>query len=142
MAMLHGHELRPATAFGRLATLSVAAIAGATAIAYFPVRTLAGPAGPAALCLGAGIALVAALAGLVPPALTLRLEARQRLQGLLAGMALRFVLACGLLLAALLSRVAPPVTLALATGVGYIVLLAVDTVGVAWLMRRDVRKSP
>ena len=33
-------------------------------------------------------------------------------------------------------------TLALATGVGYIVLLAVDTIGVAWLVRRDVRISP
>ena len=142
MTMPHSSDQRPGMAFVRLAGLSIAAIVAAVAIGYFPTRVLAGPAGTTALCLGAAIALIAALAGLVPPVLTLRLEARQRLQGLLAGMALRFLIAAGLLLAGLLSGVAHKVTLAVATAIGYIVLLAVDTAGVVWLARRDVRKSP
>ena len=125
----------------RLALASVAAIVAAAAVGYVPIRALVGEEGVGAMCIGAAIALIAALAGLVPPLLTLRLEARVHMQGMLAGMAVRFLLAVALLLAALLGGLGHKATLAFSTAIGYIVLLAVDTLGLAWLMKRNARSA-
>ena len=134
-------ELGAGAAFVRLALASVAAIVVAAAVGYVPTRALVGEEGIGAMCIGAAIALIAALAGLVPPLLTLRLEARVHMQGMLAGMAVRFLLAVALLLAALLGGLGHKATLAFSTAIGYIVLLAVDTLGLAWLMKRNARSA-
>ena len=79
--------------------------------------------------------------GLVPPLLTLRQGSRERLNGVLTGMAIRFMLTLALLLAALLSGRLPKLVLALWVAIGYLVLLAVDTAGVIWLLKRAERAS-
>jgi len=137
----HQADLRPWSVFGRLAGLSCAAVVTAGAIASYPVRTLAGSGALVALVLGAGIALVAALLGLVPMVLSLRHGPRGRVQGLLGGMVLRFLLTIALLLTLLALRPADRVTLAVSTVAGYLLLLVVDTGGVAWLSRRQGRTS-
>lgn len=127
----------PATsAFLRLAVASFLAAGVAMLIGYVPTRALGGPAAVGAMGLGVAIALGASLAGLVPAVLTLRLAPRERVGGTLAAMVLRFVLVLGLLLAGVLSGVAPRLPLAVWTVLAYLVLLAVDTVGMAWLSRR------
>jgi hypothetical protein len=134
-------EFRPASAFVRLALLSATVAVVVAAVGYIPTRALAGPGGIRAMGVGVGIALLAALAGLVPPLLALRHGPRERLNGLLAGMAIRFILLLALLLATVLSGLLDKVPLALWAAIGYIILLAVDTAGVARLTRRVARTS-
>jgi len=132
---------RPLGTFFRLALLSVAVAAGVVVLGYLPTQALASRGAVAMMGLGVGLALVATLAGLVPVVLTVRLGPRQRTQGMLAGMALRFILVLALLLLSLLSKLDDKVVLALWTAVGYIVLLAADTFAVARLARRGARTS-
>ena len=134
-------EFRPAPVFVRLALLSGATASVAAAIGYFPTRALAGAGGVWAMGVGVAIALLAAVAGLVPPLLAMRLPARQRLNGMLAGMLIRFVLLLALLLAALFSGLLDKAALALWAAIGYIILLAVDTAGLVWLNKRVARTS-
>lgn len=134
-------SLPPASAYLRLALISAAAAVAAVLVGYLPTQRLAGPDGVGAMLLGVGIALLAALAGLVPPLLALRHGPRERLNGVLTGMAIRFMLTLALLLAALLSGRLPKMALALWVAIGYLVLLAVDTAGVLWLMKRAERAS-
>jgi hypothetical protein len=109
-------DIGPAGAFLRLALWSVGTVIAAAALGAWPTYALAGRAGIVGLLWGMGIALVSALIGLVPPALTLRGEPPQRLRGTLTGALLRFL-----------------VMLAL--------LLAVDTAGVIWLTKRVARRT-
>jgi hypothetical protein len=134
-------EVRPAAAFARAALLTAGAAALLLLIGYFPTRALAGPDGPTAMALGIGTALLAALAGLLPPMLTLRLGTRERTGGALAGMAVRFVLMLGLLLAAMLSGAAQKLPLALWAAIGYIVFLAVDVAALIRLGKCAVEAS-
>jgi hypothetical protein len=134
-------DFRPGAAFARLALLSVAAAAVAAAVGYYPTRALAGPGAVRAMGIGIAIALLAASAGLVPPLLAIRLGPKQHLNGMLAGMAIRFVLLLTLLLAALLSGLGEKAPLALWAAIGYIILLAVDTAGLAWLNKRLSRTT-
>lgn len=134
-------DFRPGAAFTRLALLSLVATVVVAAIGYLPTRAMAGPGGVHAMAAGVGIALLAALAGLVPPLLSIRHGPRERLNGLLAGMAVRFVLLLALLLATMLSGLLDRVPLALWAAIGYIILLAVDTAGLAWLTKRMSRTS-
>jgi hypothetical protein len=134
--------VRPGIAFARLAALAVGITGLLAALGYWPTRTNAGPGGPLGMLLGLGAALVAALAGLVPALLALKHGPRERLNGLLAGMAVRFVLMLGMLLAVLLSGWADRVVTALWAVVGYVVLLAVDTVGLSRLNQRLARACP
>ena len=134
-------EIRPGTAFLWLGLVSIAAAGGALAVGYLPTRTLAGPAGVSAMFLGMGIALVAALAGLVPPLLFVQRPPREQLTAVLTGMAIRFILTLGLLIAVMLAGQVHRVSAALWVAIGYVVLLAVDTIGVARLTRRGARSS-
>lgn len=117
-------------------TLIVAALVSG-AIGAWPTCALAGNAGLVGMTVGLCIALVAALGGVLPIIVALPLDPPRRLTAQLAGMALRFVLALGLLIAAILTGYTAKLPLALWTAIGYIVLLAVDTVGLTWLLRRS-----
>ncbi len=126
----------------RLVLITVATAVALAAIGYFPIRAQAGPRGLVGLELGLGAALVAALAGLIPPLLGLRLGPRERTNAMLAGMALRFVLMLGLLLAAMFTGWADRLVVALSAVVAYLVLLVVDTAGLSWLSKRMTRSVP
>lgn len=91
--------------------------------------------------LGVAIALLAALAGLVPSVLMLGRGGQRQMNGMMMGMALRFIITLVLLLAALLSGWLPKLALALWVAIGYMVLLTVDTVGVMWLSKRCARAA-
>jgi hypothetical protein len=136
-----GGDIRPAAVFLRLALWSGAAVAAAFAVGSFPTYALAGSAGIAAMAWGLGIALLSSLAGLVPPVLMVREDPQRRLKGTLAGATIRFLVMLALLLGSLLSGVFSKVALAVWAGIGYIVLLAVDTAGAVWLNKRAARAS-
>jgi len=142
--MMKNSDIRPTTAFVRLALWSGATVAAALAVGYLPTHKLAGAAGVAGMLWGLGIALLSALTGLVPAVLALRAGPQQRLKGALAGAAIRFVVMLALLLGCLLSGPSSPprrVALAIWAAIGYILLLAVDTVGVVWQAKRAARAS-
>ena len=123
----------------RLVAMTLGSALALGAIGYYPTLAQVGPRGLTGLWLGLGTALVAGLAGLVPSLLSLSLGPRERMNAMLTGMALRFLLMLGLLLAVVLSGWADRVTLAIWAVIGYVVLLAVDTAGLAWLSKRAVR---
>ena len=123
----------------RLVLVTVGTTLALAVIGYFPTQSLAGPRGSAGLALGLGIALAASLAGLWPPLRSLRRGPHERTNALLGGMALRFVLMLALLLAAIFSNWADRLTLAIWAVIGYLVLLVVDTAGLARLNRSAVR---
>jgi len=99
--------------------------------------------GPAVVAMagGVGIALVAALAGLAPPIIWAAGSPRAPVTGVLIGMGLRFVLPLGLTLAALLSRMLPPVGLAVWVVIAYLVLMTIDTIGLVRLTRSNARAN-
>lgn len=90
--------------------------------------------------LGLGIALVAALVGLVPHAVSGG-DPRQRVGATLAGMLIRFVLLLGLLLPLLLSGRTAKAPLAVWAVIGYIMLLAVETIGIIWMDKATRSRS-
>jgi len=134
-------DIHVAGLLARLSLVSIAAAGVLVAIGYWPTRTIGGEHAVSGMLIGVGLALLVALIGLVPGVLTLRLKPQQRLGGVLTGMLIRFILMLVLLVFALLSRPDCKVALGLWAAIGYLVLLAVDTAGVAWLMRRTARIS-
>jgi len=134
-------EIRFGRTAVRLALLSLLATALLIAVGYWPTRTLAGPGGLGGLLAGLSIALIGTLAGLVPPLLSLRRPATGHASAILAGMAVRFLLTLALLVAALLAAFCDRAALAVWTAIGYIVLLVIDVVGLAGLIKRSSRTS-
>lgn len=124
-----------------LALLSVATAAVVLAVGYWPTRVVAGSEGVLAMGWGVGMALVASLTGLVPPLVARRRGPQGRALGLLAGTAARFAVMLVLLLIALLGHGAAKLPLALWAVLAYLLLLAVDTIGVALVSRRAQRLS-
>ncbi len=130
----------PGAALARLALLAVGVAVVLAGLGWLPTRAIAGDAALPAMGLGIGLALLATLAGLVPPVLATRSGPRERTTAALAGMGLRFALMLALLGAALLAGVQPRAVLAIWAALGYLVLLAVDTAGLVWLLRDSTRK--
>ena len=115
---------RPLRCLIWLVLLSIIAAVVIMAVGYFPTQAWAGSKGIAAMSLGVGIALLAALAGLVPSVLMIGQGGPRQMNGMLMGMALRFIITLVLLLAALLSGYLPKLALAVWVAIGYVVLLA------------------
>lgn len=109
-------------------------------VGVVPTRALVPSGGVAAMGLGLGIALVAALVGLVPHAVSGG-DPRQRVGATLAGMLIRFVLLLGLLLPLLLSGRTAKAPLAVWAVIGYIMLLAVETIGIIWMDKATRSRS-
>ncbi|HUU97123.1 MAG TPA: hypothetical protein VM487_15400 [Phycisphaerae bacterium] len=133
------HSIRPVAAYLRLAGLSVAMLAVALVVGYWPTRAVAGPDGVTAMLLGGAIALLSALAGLIPPILSLQSRPRDFHNAMLMGMAVRFALTIALTVAAVFSGLLARRPLIVWIVIGYLVLLAVDTAGVVWLAKRSGR---
>ncbi len=142
MTATHEPETRPGRTFALLAGLSLLTVLLAAAVGAWPTQVLAGIPGLVAMAVGLGIALVASLAGLVPLVLLPGRDAQARLNGLLTGMGLRFMLTLAPLLALLLTRRLAGLPLAMWTVIGYLLLLAVDTTGVVWARSRGSRTAP
>jgi hypothetical protein len=125
-----------------MAAMTIGVAVALLALGYLPTRTVSGPDGLAGMGAGVGIALLAALAGLIPSIAALRRPVRERLTGILLGMAIRFALTIGLLLVALFSGLHAKAALVLWAGIGYVVLVGTDTAGIVWLTKRCTRTSP
>ena len=134
-------EFRLRNAAFRLVLLSFGAGVLLVAVGYLPTRTLAGPDGVGGLLVGVGIALIGTLVGLVPPLLSFRHPDATHAGAILAGMVVRFLLTLALLVAALLAAFCDRAALAVWTAIGYIVLLVIDVVGLAGLIKRSSRTS-
>lgn len=132
-------RFRPLRAYARLAALSLAAAVACLVIGYFPTRALGGGPAISAMGLGVGIALIAALAGLIPTIISLRASPRAQVSGTLLGMALRFALTLALLLAGLLGGTTARVPLAIWVVIGYLLLVTIDTAGLVWLNKLRAR---
>jgi hypothetical protein len=132
----------PGRLFVRLALLSAGVALATALLGWWPAAQLGAEVRAGwAWVLGVGLALVAALAGLAPVALTSAAPARARLNGVLGGMLVRMVVLLGLLLPALLLQIMPRVPLAIGAAIGYIFLLAADTVAVVRLQNTSNRSS-
>lgn len=131
----------PASAYGRLAAFSLGGVLLLVAVGYLPTRAMGGGPALVAMAVGLVIALVAALAGLAPPIIWAAGSPRAQVTGVLIGMGLRFVLTLGLTLAALLSRMLPPVGLAVWVVIAYLVLMTIDTIGLVRLTRSNARAN-
>jgi len=128
---------KPGRLYARLAGLAVATAAGVGLVGWWPVHAgLNGALRVPAWSAGVALALVAVLAGLLPAALLAGSDPRQRLNGILAGMMVRFVVLLGLLVPMLLLTGLPRLPLALGAAIAYLVLLAAETTGQIWLERR------
>ena len=125
-----------------MAAMTVGVAVALLALGYLPTRTVCGPDGLSGMGAGIGISLLSALAGLIPCIAALRRPPPERLTGMLLGMAIRFVLTIGLLLAALFSGLHAKAALVLWAGIGYVVLVGTDTAGIVWLTKRRARTSP
>lgn len=137
-SLVNSLHTRPLAA---LALLSVVTAAAALAIGYWPTRSIGGPESVPAMAAGIAVALIASLAGLVPPLLVRGMGAKDRALGLLAGTGVRFVMLLALLLVALLGTDWPKRPLALWAVIAYLALLAVDTIGLARWGRRPQGNS-
>jgi len=76
---------------------------------------------------GLSIALAAALAGGIPVVQSLQRPGRERLNAIMVGMALRFVLALGLTVAGVFSGLLAARPLVVWVAIGYVALLGVET---------------
>jgi hypothetical protein len=132
-------EFRPLAAYGRLAAFSTAGAVGGLAIGYVPTRVIGGEPALVGMVLGMSIALLAALAGLIPPIMSVARGPRAQVSGTLMGMALRFVVTLALLLAGVLSGLPGRVPLAIWVVIGYLLLVMIDTAGLVWLNRLHAR---
>jgi hypothetical protein len=141
MKMVPKSDLRPVSAAWRLALLCLLVVLVISAIGYAPTRALAGDTGVWSLLVGMGIALAAGLAGLLPPVVALRRPPHQRMVGVLTGMAIRFMLTLTLLILALLFGQVSKIALVTWTAIGYLAMLAVDTAGVTWMLKRAKRTA-
>jgi hypothetical protein len=118
-----------------MAALSAGALAVAALLGAFPTFRVAGPAGLTAMGLGCGIALLAAIAGVIPP-LMIYSEPTRRPVGLLLGTAFRSLVLLVLLLAAIFSGLVPTVPLVVWAGIAYAILLIVDTTALVRFEKR------
>jgi hypothetical protein len=132
-------RFRPLAAYGRLAALSLAGAVGALAIGYLPTRAIGGEPALTGMLLGMGIALLAALAGLIPPIMSVPRGPRAQVSGTFIGMGVRFILTLALLLAGVLSGLPGRVPLAIWVVIGYLLLVMIDTAGLVWLNKFSAR---
>lgn len=126
----------PAGVYARLALASLAMAAAVAAAGYWPTLKWAGADGVPAMLAGVGIALVAALAGLAPPALAMHRAAQERISAMFQGIVARFAVAVMLTLAAALSDWVARRPLLIWMAIGYIALMIVDNVALVRLAKR------
>jgi hypothetical protein len=122
--------------FVRIAALAAATAALLACIGYFPTLRLSGTAGVGAMLVGIAVALVGAWIGSLIPILFIRPDPRVFLNGLLIGLGARFVITLALALLLRAMGVGPAKPLLLWVGIGQVVILATDTVGLLRLVRR------
>ncbi|MEW6250191.1 MAG: hypothetical protein AB1716_06060 [Planctomycetota bacterium] len=130
---------QPAVAFRNIALRALLAAILLGALGYMPTMLQAGGAGLGGMLGGISIALVGSWAGSLPTALYLVRPPRQHPTGILAGLAVRFVVTIGLALGAWLTGIWPERPLLIWVGIAQFVLLAVDVLGLTALLKRAAK---
>lgn len=123
----------------RLAGAGLAALIVAGALGAYPTVRLAGSEGLPALALGCAIAWIAGIVGFIPGCLLMDTKAEQAAKAFLAGSVIRFLVAVLLGLPVVLADVVDKTPLLLWIGIGYMVVLLVETTLVVSLMNRAAR---
>ena len=122
----------------RLAAAGLVAVAVAGGVGAYPTWRLAGPEGLMAAAVGCGIAWLASVVGFIPGCVLMDRSPADAAKGFLAGSAIRFgavvLFAAPVVVAGPLRRT----PLLLWTGIAYMVVLAVDTVLVARLLKQSI----
>jgi uncharacterized membrane protein len=132
----------PAGAWVRLAGLSLGLALVLALVGYVPTRAWAGAAGLVGMSAGIIVALVAALAGLVPPLLALREAPARRVGAMFRGIAVRFAVVILLTGAALLSGQFERRSLLVWMLIAYVALMILDSVVLARLAARSAKAEP
>jgi hypothetical protein len=128
-------KIDPVREFLRVVVIALATAVGLAILGYFPTLSRTGQAGVSAMLVGLGIALVGAWVGSLPPFFFLHRSVREFPAGILAGLLVRFVGTMGMALGFWTLDIVPHVPLLIWVGVGQIVILAVDTIGMVRLAR-------
>jgi uncharacterized membrane protein len=142
MKMVPESDLRPVSAAWRLALLCLLAVLVISAVGYAPTRALAGDTGVWSMFVGMGIALAAGLAGLLPPVVAQRRAPHHRKVGVVTRLGNSVKLTLTLLILALFFGQVSKIALATWTAIGYLAMVAVDTAGVTWMLKRAKRTAP
>lgn len=126
---------KPLREFAMLAGGGLIAAILLLAVGWVPTERLAGPEGMKAMFAGIGTSLAASLAGavLICSARSTTPQARQ--VSMLAAMGLRMGLTLAVFAVLALMRVLPGRPLVVWTGVSYLVLLLVETIGVVRILK-------
>jgi hypothetical protein len=127
--------------FVRIAAVSTAAAVLLALIGYWPTAAQAGSAGVIAMLAGIGISLIGAWAGAAPTIAFLRRPPREHSTGILAGLGVRFAVTLGLAVALVVTGAFSNVPLLLWVGVAQLVILAVDVLGLAGVLKRAARDA-
>lgn len=127
--------IEPVRCFLRIATRALLTAVGLGAVGYYPTLSLSGQTGVPAMALGIGIALVGGWVGSAPPCFFIRRPVREFPSGILAGLFIRFVGTLGIALGVWALDVVPHAPLLIWVGLGQMVILAVDTIGIVRLAR-------
>jgi len=136
MSAANANSAARASVYVRLALTSLVAAIAVLLAGYWPTRTLGGSDGVAGMTYGLGAALLAAFCGLIPIVHSLGRDAQARVAALYVAVAVRFVVAIATALVLVVGGAPGRVWLLLWTGIGYLVLLAVDTVGIVRQLNR------
>lgn len=120
----------------RLATMSLVAVLGAGALAGWVLAGAGGAAVLLPLAVAAGIALVAGWLGTAVTLVVVSRDVRQAYAGIVLGLMARFVFTLGPALALLAGGFGPKPVFLLALAGGKLLVLAVDSVGLARVVAR------
>lgn len=128
---MSGARPGPLIAYWRLAALAIAAAMILAAAGWWPTQRWMPPGGLSAMAVGIGTALLSSLVGAAPIAMSRDPAPSARLVAMMLSMCIRMGLTLAAFAAAVLvAKFEPRGALALWTGVGYLVLLAVETTAV------------
>ena len=127
-----------------LAWTAIAVVLGGclvAAVGYAPTGARGGPDAVRAMVVGVGVSIVACLLGLVPVVLKRRGDHVAMSRAMMTGMTLRLMATILMVVALTLSGGIAVRPLLLWVAISYVLLLAVDVIGVATHLRRRTRNT-
>ena len=135
MARTENSEFKPLRSLGRMALLSTGVAVALAAAGYWPTKVQASPEGVPAMFVALAICVLGGWCGLLPTLLYLDRPPREIPNGVMLGLAVRFVVTLGLALAATLTRAFATAPLLIWVGTAQLVILMVDVIGLVRLLK-------
>ena len=142
MTVTTSGKIDPTRAFAQIAGAAALTAVALALVGYFPTVAQAGQAGAAAMGLGIGIALLGAWLGSLVPFFFLHRPLREFPLGILAGLGVRFAATLGLAVGVNALHAVPEQPLLIWVGIGQVVILAADMIGLLRVARQVAGKGP